>query len=94
MPRRFRSRFSFLSTSFCARMSPRAFSSAALQALVSTYTISQQSANLQHLIPLMAQADMCYTQVWPWHQTGERRHAEVGNRGSQWPFHTYPSCAA
>ena len=36
MPRRLRSSLSFLSTTFCARMSPSAFSRAALHAFVNT----------------------------------------------------------
>ena len=41
MPRRFKSSLSFLSTTFCARMSPKAFSSAALQAFVNTCRVSR-----------------------------------------------------
>ena len=43
MPRRFMSSLSFLSTTFCARMSPNAFSSAAVQAFVNTCRASRGS---------------------------------------------------
>ena len=79
MPRRFMSRCSFLSTTFCARMSPSAFSSAAVHAFVNTCAAIKapyQLAFLSHINLMRCSLLHRIVAMELW----QTRHSESGTR--------------